>query len=130
MHFGWYGHAPRGNSHIVQFDGITWNGNKVPMALVRVQTQHGLEPEQLPWRTFRKISNARQLAGDAWDDAEEQYWKSLGGGWLAWFGHCLGYNPRLHRLAARPGPRPPYPSRYEDEYIKMHLPFSRRPVSS
>lgn len=105
LHVGWYGHTTlkqRDNRCIDQFHGVTWNANGELEAVCRVQTHCGLVMVRTPWRIYRGAPNAREVAGGAWHDAEEQYRESLGGGWLALFGYCLGYNPRLHLPASRP----------------------------
>jgi hypothetical protein len=105
MRFGWYGQTPvtlpvttPPNIHrIDQFDGLTRSADGMLEALAKVQTQQDLIVVKIPWRNFRNITNAREVTGDAWDDAEEQYRKSMDEskeGWFTWFGHCLGLQYR------------------------------------
>lgn len=72
MQSEWYGQTQL-ICRILQLDGLTWNGDGVLEVLAKGQTPHGLVVVRTPWQDFKKIPNAWEAAGDAWNDAEEDY---------------------------------------------------------
>ncbi|OJD23722.1 hypothetical protein ACJ73_04922 [Blastomyces percursus] len=69
---------PNAIQKITHFSGITGGRNGLLDALLRADTEDGVLAVQCPWKVYRRLRGAKEVAGHvAWDDAEAQYREAM-----------------------------------------------------